>query len=721
MKARARFGSEVDLIRGACPHDCPDSCSWQVAVERSSGRALDLWGDPEHPVTQGALCTKVDRYLDRTYHAERLTRPMRRVGNKGEGRFEAVSWEQALQEIGARLTDVIAQHGAEAVLPYSYAGTMGLLQGEGMAARLFHRMGATQLARTICSEAGFEGLQYTLGRAVGVDPEQMANSDLIWIWGSNTLTSNVHLWPFVQAARAQGARVVVIDPVRTRTAKQADQWVGIRPGSDGALALGLMHVLIAEQRVDHDYIERATLGFAELAERVRAYTPAWTAEQTGLSAELVQELARTYGQACAPAIRVNYGMQRHAGGGMAMRNIACLPALVGAWQRPGGGVLLSSSGHFPFDYSDLRRPDMLAGRTPRTFNMNRLGDALSLDPAERARAHYRPTPRTQAEPAPAAGAAVHALIVYNTNPAAVTPDQSAVIQGLQREDLFTVVLEHFQTDTADYADYLLPATTQLEHWDLVKPYGHLHFLLNRPAIAPQGEARPNSAIFRGLAEVLGYTEPCFSESDEQVLRAFVERQTAGPFVNLKWEALLRDGSAKLATSATPFADGGFPSASGKVEFYSQRMAEDGYDPLPAYLPPLHVRASASETQDYPFVCLSPPAHGFLNSTFVNVERLRRREHEPCVILHPEDAEARGLTHGAMVRVFNGRGELQLRAKLSADLVPKTVVVPGVWWSKLSVDGRNVNRLVSQAEADMGAGALFYDVRVNVEPLERPES
>jgi len=716
MKAKARFGPEVELVRGACPHDCPDTCTWQVAVDRRTGRALELWGDPEHPVTQGALCTKVDRYLDRTYHPERLSQPLRRVGDKGAGVFEPISWDVALREIAQRLQEIITRHGAESVLPYSYAGTMGLIQGEGMAARFFHRMGASRLARTICAEAGFQGLIYTLGRALGVDPEQIVHSDLIWIWGSNTLTSNVHLWPFVQAARARGARLVVIDPVRTRTAKQADLWVGIKPGTDAALALGLMHVLIAEGLVDQRYVERATLGFDELRERVATFTPERTAEITGVSAELVRELARSYGVAHAPAIRVNYGMQRHAGGGMAVRSIACLPALVGAWQRPGGGILLSTSGYFQLDRRALERADLLGARSPRTFNMNRLGDALSRAADARARALHHPRPVDPTPTSADAGAQVHALIVYNANPAAVAPDQGAVVQGLSREDLFTVVLEHFQTDTADYADYVLPATTQLEHWDLIKPYGHLRLALNRPAIAPVAQSRSNAEIFRGLARAMGYAEACFDEDDQQMIQAFLAAQREPELLRCSWENLARDGHARLDVSATPFAEGHFFTPSGKCELYSRSMLEDGYDPLPNYTPPNHARAAETHRDAYPLICLSPPAHGFLNSTFVNVERLQKREREPCVLLHPDDAAPRELVDGARARVFNERGELALPVRITPDVVPGTLVIPGVWWSKLSPDKRNVNRLVSQAEADMGAGALFYDVRVNVEAL-----
>ena len=702
----------IDIVTGACPHDCPDTCSWQVAVERTTQRAVDIWGHGDHPVTKGRLCAKVDRYLERTYHADRLTTPLQRVGPKGSGQFTPVSWTHALTEIAARLHQIIADHGPEAVLPYSYAGTMGLLQGEGMAARFFHRLGASRLARTICSEAGFEGLLYTLGAAEAPETEAFAQARLILIWGSNTLTSNMHLWPFVQQARKEGARVVVIDPARTRTAQAADQWIPIVPGTDGALALAMMHVIITENRHDADYIARHTLGFDALCARIQTWTPARAAAITGISAETITELARTYAATRPAAIRINYGMQRHRGGGMAVRTIACLPALVGAWRDVGGGIQLSTSGSFRhLDKSSLQRPDLLAGRTPRTINMNRLGDALSLDPVHLARAHYHPRP-VDSIPAPEnAGPPVKALLVYNTNPAAVAPDQSAVHTGLAREDLFTVVLEHFQTDTADYADFILPATTQLEHWDIVRPYGHYMLGLNQPAIPPVGESAPNSEIFRRLAQAMGYDDPCFVETDEEILRTLMAAQSHPHFTGVTWEALLEHGFVRLNLPAPylPFAQGNFPTPSGKCEFYSSRMATDGYDPLPDYTPPAWADGQAIGT----LVCISPPAHSFLNSSFANVSRFQQREGDPCVWLHPTDATARGIAPGTHVQVKNERGGTTLTAKITKDIVPGTVLAPGIWWTKFSPDSSNINQVTSQDEADMGAGACFYDALVQV--------
>lgn len=722
MSKRDQYQNNPDLviITGACPHDCPDTCAWQVAVDRQTGKAMDIWGHPDHPITQGHLCGKVDRYLERTYHSGRLTTPLKRVGPKGSGEFVPVSWEAAMGEIAARLNSIVAEHGAEAVLPYSYAGTMGYLQGEGVAERFFNKMGASLLARTICAEAGGVGYSYTLGGKIGMDAPDYAHANLILIWGSNTLTSNMHLWTFIKAAQERGAKVIVIDPAQTRTARAADEWIAIRPGADGALALAMMNVIISEALHDADYVNNYTVGFAELSERVKAYTPAWAAEITGISAERITTLAREYATTRPAAIRVNYGLQRHYGGGMAVRTITCLPALIGAWRERGGGIQLSTSGAFLLDRSGLFRPD-LRQQPARTINMNRLGDALSLDPAIRARSLYHPRPADAVPTAADAGAAVHAMIVYNCNPVAVTPDQSAVIAGMKREDLFTVVLEHFHTDTADYADYLLPATTQIEHWDLQKPYGHLYMQLNRPAIAPLGEALPNSEIFRRLAVAMGYEEACFRESDEEILETFVRAQSHPNLATMTWETLLEQGFVRLNVLEPylPFAEGNFPTPSGKCEFYSVKMAEDGYDPLPLWVPPVSYAEIEGDNGGDGLICISPPAHNFLNSSFVNVERLQLREKEPFLWIHPHDAEKRGIQDGVMVRVYNEAGEVHLKAWVTERVVTGTVLAPGVWWAKFSGDGRNINQVTPQNESDMGASAMFYDVVVQVETVTIP--
>lgn len=711
----------VEIITGACPHDCPDTCSWQVAVNREHGTAIDIWGNSAHPITQGRLCSKVDRYLERTYHRDRLLTPLKRSGAKGSGQFVPVSWDVAIAEIAERLQTIVAAHGAEAVLPYSYAGTMGYLQAEGMASRFWHRLGASQLARTICSEAGIQGYRYTVGASEGMETEAFAKAKLILIWGSNTLTSNLHLWPFVQEARKAGAKVIVIDPAETRTAQAADEWIAIRPGTDGALALALMHEIIANNQYDSEYVSRYTVGFQALAERVQEWSPERAATITGVPAAKIREVAACYATAQPAAIRINYGLQRHRGGGMAVRTIACLPALVGAWRFYGGGIQLSTSGYFRhLDTTSLYRPDLLEGKWPRTFNMNRLGDALSLDGYIRARALHHPRPIDPVPTAVDAGMPIHALVVYNSNPAAVAPDQQQVRAGLMRDDLFTVVLDHFQTDSADYADYLLPATTQLEHWDLQRAYGHTYLLLNQPAIKPVGESLPNSEIFRQLAKAMGYTEALFTESDEAILRGLIEQQRHPYFAGTTWETLRQEGFVRLNLSSPhqPFAEGNFPTPSGKCEFYSAQMARDGYDPLPTYTPPgwLADEISVTEVRQEPLVCISPPVHSFLNSSFANVPRFQQREGEPMLQIHPDDAAARQIESATLVQLSNHLGSLQLRASVTDRIVAGTVLAPGIWWNKFSGDGRNINQITPQDETDMGGGATFYDTLVMVEAV-----
>src|SRR5437762_4847451 len=508
----------AEIVRAACPHDCPDTCGMLVTVE--DGVATKIQGDPSMPFTDGTLCTKVSHYLERTYAADRLQHPLRRVGKKGEGKFERVSWDEALDEIAARLK-VLAAEDPQTILPCSYAGTMGMVQYSSMDRRFFHKLGASLLDRTLCSTAGKYGIKATLGASVGMDPERFDEAKLIILWGANPIVSNLHLWSRVQAAKRRGAKVIAIDPYRSLSAEKCTQHVALLPGTDGALALGMMHVLIGDGLIDRDYIERHTLGYEPLARRLAEYPPERVAKLCGIASADVVQLARDYGTTKPAAIRLNYGMQRHAGGGIAARTIACLPALVGAWRDPAGGIVLSTSDFYGFDHAALERPDLLAGRRPRTINHSKLGDAL-----------------TSAEPP------VRATIVYNNNPVAVCPESDKVIAGFSREDLFTVVIDHFQTDTADYADIVLPATTQLEHMDVHKSYGHLYVLANNPAIAPLGEALPNSEIFRRLAARMGFDEPCFRDSDEDICRTAVA-STKPRMQGISWDELKAQGWQKL--------------------------------------------------------------------------------------------------------------------------------------------------------------------------------
>jgi anaerobic selenocysteine-containing dehydrogenase len=688
----ALFSAARTVVRGACPHDCPDTCALHVTVE--NGRAIKVEGDPEHPTTNGVLCTKVARYLERTYSDARVLHPLQRVGRKGEGKFRRVSWDQALDTIATRFGEIAASSdGPQAIVPYSYAGTMGLLQYGSMDRRFFHKLGASLLDRTICATAGKAGYVATVGAAIGIDMEQFENARLILIWGSNPIVSNLHLWSRVQEAKRRGAKLVAIDPYRSLTAEKCHQHLALLPGTDAALALGMMHVLIGEHLIDRDYIDRFTLGFEELRTRVRDYPPQRVAAITGLSVEQIVGLARDYGTIRPAAIRLNYGMQRHAGGGMAIRTAACLPALVGAWRDPAGGALLSSSGTYPVNYAALERPDLI-WNAPRTINMSTIGDAL-LD----------------ADDPPVRG-----LFVYNSNPVAVAPESAKVVAGFARENLFCVVHDVFLTDTADYADIVLPATTQLEHVDIHSSYGHLYALANNAAIAPLGEAKPNTEVFRQLAVRMGFDEPCFRESDEEMASyAFLAEHPRAK--GLSWETLKTKGWQRLNVPSpfAPFAHGDFPTPSGKCEFYSQALADQGLDPLPTFTPPRESAASnPALAKRYPLSMLSPPARNALNSTFANLPVFLDAEKIPSVDIHPDDAASRGIVEGERVRVFNDRGSMILAARVTDRTRPGVVVALSIWWRKLSPDGTNANMLTGQALTDMGRAATFYDVLVEVE-------
>ena len=690
---RRKAGADDILVRAACPHDCPDTCALHVLVR--DGRAVRVSGDPDHPTTRGTLCTKVARYLERTYHPDRLTVPMRRRGPKGAGEFEPISWEAAIDEIATRLREIHLRR-PESILPYSFAGTMGWVQREGMASRLFHRLGATRLERGICASAGTTALAYTMGASVGMDMESFIDSRLVLIWGSNSITSNLHFWSIAREAKRRGARLVAIDPLRTETAARCDDHLAIRPGTDAALALSMAHVLIAEDRLDHDYIERYTTGFEAFARRAAEYPPARAAAITGIEADRIVELARAFATTRPAAIRLNYGMQRVRGGSNAVRAVACLPALVGAWRDAAGGFLLSSGDHVPTDNNRLLRPDLTPGwphRLPRVINMSAIGDAL-----------------LEADPP------IEAIVVYNANPVAVAPDSNRVIAGFSREDLFTVVLEHFLTDTADYADILLPATTQLEHFDLHKTYGHRYIVANNPAIAPVGQALPNSEIFRRIARAIGFEDEALRASDEEIAADAV-RWDHPALGGATLDDIRRKGWIKMNEVAASFANGNFPTPSGRFEFASERLAAQGLDPVPDWLPPHESPEAAPElAARYPLALISPPHRNFMNSTFVNIASLSRTEGEPFCDIHVEDAAARGIADGDRVRVYNDRGAVELVAKVGDRVRPGVVAARGIWWHRMSAGGRNVNATTSQALTDMGGGATFYDCLVEVDAI-----
>jgi anaerobic selenocysteine-containing dehydrogenase len=665
-----------------------------VTVE--DGRAVDLRGVRDHPYTRGRLCAKVNRFLDRVYSPERVLHPLRRVGAKGEGRFEQIGWDEALDEVAARLGAIVTESGGEAVLPYSYMGTQGVVQAASLDRRFFALLGATRLTRAVCGSAPARGIAATQGGTRGMLPEDLRHSRFVILWGTNTIVTNQHLWPFVTEARRSGARIVVIDPVETRTARSADWHVRPRPGTDAALALGLMHVILTEGLHDADYLARHALGLDELRERAAAFPPERVAELTGVAADEVVELARAYATSTPQAIRTLIGMGHHERAAMTLRTIACLPALVGAWRHLGGGLAATTAwaAWDPLDEDALRRPE-LEDTSVREVNMIQLGRAL-----------------TALEPP------IRALVVYNSNPATIAPDQGRVREGLRRDDLFTVVIEQFVTDTAAHADVVLPATTQLEHLDLVPSWGSPYLTLNRPAIAPLGEARSNSEIFRLLAGRLGMDETLFAESDEELARAALASEH--PYLEgVTWERLLEDGYARVALPDDwrPYVEGGFATPSGKVELLSSRFAEAGLDPLPAHVPAVESPAGdAALAARYPLQLVTAKwSLHYLNSQYANLPRHRAAEGELPVFLAAGDAAPRGIVDGAPVRVVNDRGSLVGSARVGTVVPVGVVAVPSGWWASLSPGGTSANALTPDRLTDLGGGCAFHDTLVEVEP------
>ncbi len=708
------------IVHTVCSHDCPDSCAVLVTVNEE-GRAVKVEGDPSQPVTQGFLCGKVAKYLDRVYAPDRILYPLRRKVGVAKGQltrgrdlesFERVSWDEALDAIAARLREIGDRFGPESILPYSYAGTIGVLGYGSMDRRFFHRLGASQLDRTICSEAGGQAWNLVYGKKFGTPTEDVRFAKLILAWGANIHGNNIHLWPFVEEARRNGARLIVIDPYRTRTAALADWHIAIRPGTDAALALGMMHVILNEGLEDRAYIADMTHGFERLAERVREYTPERVAAWTGMTAAEIEQLAYEYATTRPAMLRLNYGVQRCENGGTAVRAIAMLPALTGAWKLRGGGGQLSTSGAFLWDKQALERPDLALAsplrRLARVVNMSQLGHALT-------------ELGSRAEDGPP----VHALFVYNSNPGAVAPNHNAVCRGMARDDLFTVVHEQFFTDTTDYADFILPATTFLEHTDVQGAYGHYFVQLSKQAIAPPGEARQNVWLFGQLAQRMGFTEACFRDTPEEMIRQALSIGADGHSTNanmehITFEDLEREGHVPLAFHSDPekrpflpYTSGPLPTPSGKIEFFSETLAAAGADGLPAFIPPAESRWGET-AKKYPLELLGRKSDNYMNSTFANLPGHRKMEARTSqrIEMHPDDAQSRGVANGERVRVFNDRGSLELTAMLNASL-PAGVVAARLDWAKLHPDGTNINALTSERLTDIGRGATFYSTLVEV--------
>jgi len=670
------------VLKTVCPLDCPDACSILATVE--DGRVTRLDGDPNHPFTRGFLCHKVAHYDRRLYSPLRVLYPSRRVGAKGEGKFERIGWDAALDEIAGRFQAIAAEYGGEAILPYSYGGSLGIVQRLA-GHRFFYRLGASRLLRTICDPAAMAGWEMTIGKGLSTDLAQAEDSDFVVIWGMNIAATNVHFVPIVKAAKKRGARVVQVDPYRNRTSHLADQVLQLRPGTDTALALGVMHVLIREDLVDRDYIARHTLGYEALRERVlRDYPVERVARITGLAEDEIVNLGRGYGRARAPFLRVGFALTRHENGGMAMRTIACLPGLVGAFRKPGGGAHHETADAFPFNYKRVRGDDLFQPAT-REINMVKLAEALLEEDSP----------------------PVKALYVYNCNPAAVAPDQARVHAGLRRPDLFTVVHEQIHTDTVDYADIVLPATTFLESLDLCKSYGHYYLQMGKPVIEPLGEAKPNLEVFRLLARRCGFTDSCFDDTELDIMRQALD--TPSEFLaGIDVEKLMSGEPVRVnvPAGADPFA-GGFFTPSGKLEFYSERMAQLGLDPLPGYRACTESPENAALHAQYPLQLLVPPSVHFLNSGFGAVEEQRRRMGRPSVKIHPADAARRGIASGDAVRIWNDRGECRYYAEVTEDTREGVVVAEGLWWAKHTPGGHSANSLVSTRLTDLGGGSTFH--------------
>ncbi|HEY2830930.1 MAG TPA: molybdopterin-dependent oxidoreductase [Sporichthyaceae bacterium] len=696
------------VVRAACPHDCPDTCAMLVTVE--NGKALGVRGDPDHPFTDGGLCVKVNNFTDTVYSPDRILFPLRRTGPKGSGQFERISWDSAIEEIGSRFTSIVSEYGAEAILPISYLGTQGILNGLNAGDAFFNRLGATVSERTFCDSGCCTAYAMTVGATAGVDPESLVHSKFILIWACNMISTNLHLWKFVAEAQRRGAKVVVVDPVRTRTAKRADWHLPIRPGTDGALALAMIHVIINEGLIDEAYVRDHTAGFTDLAERVGQYTPEFAAAETGLDAEDIRTLAREYATTQPSMIRIGVAIERHAGGGQTVRALASLPALVGAWRKVGGGILQLPLWAFPVNWPAFLGAEMIKPGT-RVLNQFLLGRHLNgdipLDPP------------------------IKALMVYNSNPVIVCPEQDKMIEGLKREDLFTVVSEHFLTDTADWADIVLPATSQLEQHDIMFSWGHLYVTLNQPAIEPLGEAIPNTELFRRLGRRMGFTEGYFTRTDEDMLAAAFD-WSAPAMQGITLESLRETGWARLnlpdPDHYAPHAEGNFPTPSGKTEFVASIAAGGNFvlplfrqgsndhqagqpvDPLPHYIPP----RESSWASGRGLNLISPKAHSYLNSSYGDQPAQRRVAGDPAILLHPTDAADRKITDGDEVRVFNDRGSFTVVARTSDEIAPGVACAYLGAWRKLSRALATVSAVNSFEFADLGNAPTFSDTLVEVE-------
>jgi anaerobic selenocysteine-containing dehydrogenase len=659
-----------------------------VGVEK--GRVVSVKGDPDHPFTRGAVCEKVRHYGERVHSPMRIHHPLKRVGPKGSGKFERISWDQALNEIVGRYKEIVSDFGSEAILPYSYAGTMGVVQFHA-GHPFFHRLGASRLKRTICSAAAEAGFSASMGNIPTTDIETSVDSDLIILWGSNTLSTNMHAWPFFLKARRKGAAIVAIDPYENRTAKKADLHLKLRPGTDAALALGIMYVLVKKGLLDKTFIADQTIGFDQLKPRLEEYGPRRVAEITGVPGSQIEDLATRYGTARAPYIRTGWGPARQLKGGMAMRTIALLPALVGAIHKKGGGITRSTSAAFAFNMEAVLQEslDSTAPRTinPRTINMVQLGSALT---------------RLSDPP-------VKALHVYHSNPAVVAPDLTKVLQGLQREDLFTVVHEIVMSETALYADLVLPGATSMESTDLYRSYGHYYLQMAHPVMEPVGEARSALTVFQDLARRFDFKDPCFSQSEPEIIESLLA--SGSPYLKGITLDRLKTGRPVRLQVPTAVFESGFGTPSGKIEFYSQSMAAMGLDPLPNGEPSVDREGEGR----FKLQLITPPRHQFLNSTFNEIDDLRKKAGPATLMIHPDDAKKRGIEDHTQIRVYNDRGEVFLTARVTDETSPGVTVAEGIYWPRFMEGNRGINHLTGQELTDMGESCAFHCNLVEVVP------
>ncbi|MFP7297185.1 molybdopterin oxidoreductase family protein [Neobacillus niacini] len=670
------------IVKAVCPLDCPDQCG--LLLHKVDGRVVKVEGDPEHPVTKGNICNKVRNMTRRIYDENRLKYPMKRVGAKGEGKFERISWDEAIETITSRWQKLIETDGPESILPYSFYGNMGLLNAEGMDRRFFHRLGASQLDRSICSSAGTVGYRYTMGGSFGIDPEDSIHSKLIIFWGINAVSTNMHQVALAQKARKQnGAKIVVIDVHKNQTGRLADWFIPILPGTDSALALGIMHILFAENLVDSSFLQQYTVGYEELQEHVIQYDPLTVSEITGVPVEDIYKLARMYGHTSPSFIRIGNGPQHHDNGGMFVRTVSCLPALTGQWLKKGGGAIKGNSGYLALNTMKLQRPRLLSNKQTRVINMNQLGDALlKLDPP------------------------VKSLYVYSCNPAVVAPEGVKVRKGLCREDLFLVVHDLFLTETAKYADIVLPATSSFENTDVYTSYWHHFIQIQQPVIEAYEESKSNVELFRLLAKGMGFEDSAFEESEEEMIAEALDFKTNPYLEGLDYATLAEKQFVKAKVK--PLFPGKLRTPSGKIELYSKRMKANGYPPLPTYIPIV-------VDGDHPYHFIPAPNHNFLNSTFSNNQKHITLEKVPRLHMNLKDAAASGIKDGDQVRVWNQRGECLLKASVGENVLPGVVATLGLW-SDLEGTMQLVNTLTPDRIADMGGGATFFSGRVSVEKI-----